>query len=382
MAFINKQDFYGTLTEKHTVLDCYEKLTSNYNNDLLFFNSKQSSKKARETTSIKLFPSYLSPTFKDYKAKIVPQKKITGYAIAIEQKTDLSLFLKTHYSKSFRSNIKRFVNRLELCFTISYKMFHGDMSKEDYLYHMNTLHDMLTKRFEQRNERNKTLDNWDFYLKTTYNLINAKKASIFAIYNNDEPIHICINHHFNDIFFVSIPSYNIDYSKFALGNISIYKLLEWSINNDYRMLDMAYGDLEYKRRWSNLIYNFNHHIIHKKSNLFSSIKASIETLIISIKNLLKKYNVDSYIKKIQTNRNKKKINCNTINYKIETISSFDKNDLAIVDLNKNNKQELRKLVFDALYTSKQHLSNITIYKNSTEDVFFVISDTIKQKITF
>lgn len=392
MSFINKQDFYNTLTEKNTVLDCYSKLLNNYKDDNkneIIFESNSEIIESTKATSIRLFPSYLTPLYKNINKLVVkkcPQKKINGYAVVINESKNIEELLKNEYSKSFRSNIKRLTKRLETCFNINYKIIYGNILKSEYDFLMHTLKQMLVARFNQRNETNDILENWDFYLETTFNLINSKKASIFIIYNEDKPIHICVNHHFENLFFVSIPSYDVDYSKFALGNISIYKLLEWALNNNYNLLDMAYGDLEYKRRWSNLIYSFNHHIIYSKGHTISAIKANIELFLIASKNVLKKYNIDVFAKKIKNlKRTKKKTSYNS-NYNIEPISKFDETNCTLINIDNEKQQKpvLRKLIFDALYIHKEHFNTINVYKSNTKDKdeFYLIGKNVKLQITF
>ena len=384
MQLIEKQEFYNTLTEKHIVLDSYQKLINNTVNKLFFESSLGDFNDLNDAVSINLFPSFFTPTFRlkeGVVVKTVPQKKINGYAIVIKEKTDVDSFLRTEYSKSFRSNIKRFVNRLETCFDIKYKMFYGEISDEDYRYYMSILKKMLINRFQQRDEKNNIIENWEFYYNSTLKMIHKKQASIFVIYDKEQPIHVCINHHFNNLFFVSIPSYDLNYSKFALGNISIYKLLEWALNNDYTMVDMAYGDLEYKRRWSNLIYSFNHHVIFSNRNFVNRVKASIEVNIIKSKNILKQYNIDEKIKRIKSYLRKS----DTFiipDFTIENDVSIDKNDFIMLKSLDNEDNFLKKLVFDFQFKTKAHSNDITIYKSKTLINYFVESKATNQKISF
>lgn len=85
---------------------------------------------------------------------------------------------------------------------------------------------------------------------------------------------------------MSIPSYDIDYAKFGLGNISVQKLLEWCIANDYKMLDMGFGAFDYKIKWCNDVYDFEHHIFHRKSSLVSSTLVFLITLKTKLINYL------------------------------------------------------------------------------------------------
>ena len=59
-----------------------------------------------------------------------------------------------------------------------------------------------------------------------------------------------------DTLFDAITVFDIDYSKFHLGSITIMKLIEWCIENEIKILDFSKGYFEYKRRWCTKIYDF------------------------------------------------------------------------------------------------------------------------------
>lgn len=373
MTAILHLDFYSTLTENNQVLPYYKSLSINNGIDI-FAEDNQFQNEISKTISVKLFPLYLFPNLHDVRGleiKKVPQKKIIGYAIDLKNIKTIDDFLTQEYSKSFRANIRRLKKRFEECFTVSYRMFYGKISKEKYNLYMSELHKMLTIRFDQRNESNDILENWDFYLDSTYNLINQKKASIFVIYENNIPVHICINHHFNNLLFVSIPSYDIDYSKFALGNISIYKLLEWAIENNYAVLDMAYGTLEYKRRWSNFTYDFEHHILYDKTVWLQRIGATVETKKIQFKNFLKRYNIDEHIKKLKNLKNRKNTTYIEIEYQLSETRNINVDRLTEINIYSFDLQNLKKIVFDFLYAEKLHIEKVKVFKTDSENQFII-----------
>jgi hypothetical protein len=385
MSFFNtikKEDFYIDITEKNQVPYGYKNLRFCHDNVEIYNNSIPFH--IKNVVSRRLFPLYLKPSFLtngNLLIKKVPENKIYGYAIVLKENQDIETFLKNEYRKSFRLNIKRFVNRFESCFNTSYKMFYGDISKEDYSSLMNNLNKMLINRFNQRNDENKVLKNWKHYESTTYNLIKNKKASIFVIYNNAVPVHICINHHYDKILFISIPSFDIDYSKFALGNISIYKLLEWSINNQYKMLDMAYGDLEYKRRWSTLIYPFEHHVFYN-NKLIQKCLAQFEITVIRFKNYLKSKNVDEKARQLKSKHFKTKNNFKEVTYNSEPfiLSNIHYKKIDF-QLENNELGFLKKAVFEFLYKHKTHIDQIEVFEINDSSSFIITNKKNTEKIT-
>lgn len=377
-----KEDFYIDLTEKNQILEYYKSLHLNTQNTCFYSSVNEAPFNLKKAVSIRLFPNYFEPVFNnniDVSITKVPQKKINGYAVVLKQDQTFDTFFNAAFSKSFRANIKRFVTRFETCFTANYKLFHGDISEENYSFLMDALYGMLTNRFNQRNDENKILNNWAYYKETTYSLILSKKASLFVIYHNDIPVHICINHHFNNILFVSIPSYDIDYAKFALGNISIYKLLEWSVTNNYSLLDMAYGDLEYKRRWSTLIYPFEHHILYKNT-LSHKLEAFIETNIIKFKNYLKSKNIDDLAKSIKKKLRKSNDDFKELTFTLEDTTGMDLNAYQKIDINNSEITFLKKPIFEFLYTQKIHIESIHVFEIEKSKSYIIYANNIMQKL--
>ena len=75
---------------------------------------------------------------------------------------------------------------------------------------------------------------WDDNIKNLHALINQKKASLFVIYDGDRPISISLNRHINNsILFSETHSYDVEYSKYGLGHVDNYMLLNWCINNNF-----------------------------------------------------------------------------------------------------------------------------------------------------
>jgi len=208
--------------------------------------------------SVFFIPDYLKPSLSttNFSIKKVEQF-FKGYAIFLDGFDSADAYVK-HRFRSNAKGIRRRIKRLETCFQISYKTFYGDIKQEEYSFFMDCLEKMLVRRFEQRNDISQSLLRWDHYKQMYFSLINEKKASLFVVFDNENPIVVSLNHHFNDRLFSAISSYDIDYSKFSLGSVEIYKKLDWLLENDHKSYEMGMGDLSYKREWCNHIYKKNH----------------------------------------------------------------------------------------------------------------------------
>ena len=386
MRLLQYENFYVPFIESHYIAPYYKVLYFSLTDN--FFSSNKSDPiylQKVTCTSVRLFPKYLVPEFKNdtrIKIKKVRQDNVIGYAVNIKEEKNIEHFLRCKYAKKFRKSIYRSVNRFETCLKYSYRMIDHHIDFEEYSFLMDRLRCMLTFRFNERNEPNDVLHNWDYHYELTYNLIKKKRAFIFVIYHDNTPINISINHHFNAILFISISSFDYNFSKFSLGNIAIFKIIEWSIKNNYSFIDMGYGTLEYKRLWSNYTYGYENHIIYKKS-IIPTIIATMETLKIQLKNQLKQYGIDSKITRLKSKLRKEKKSLNTYYpyilepYQATVIAT--QNSLAI-DITSNTR--LVKPVMEYLFLQSVHISDISLYEITPKKEYLICGGKIAQKIIF
>ncbi|MCB0438195.1 MAG: GNAT family N-acetyltransferase, partial [Mangrovimonas sp.] len=162
------------------------------------------------------------------KLGLLKVRQYPGYLIQLNDFTDLNDYLSKTFSKSSNQKFKRYQQRLEQCFTIDYKVYHGAISKEAYEHVFNSFYRLLTKRFDDKQTVNNNLfdHEWNFYHDVVYQMILEKKASLYVIYSDQKPISVRLNYYSDEIIFDAITVFDIDYSKFHLGKISIMKVLE------------------------------------------------------------------------------------------------------------------------------------------------------------
>ncbi|WP_378173708.1 GNAT family N-acetyltransferase [Aquimarina sp. SS2-1] len=330
--------------------------------------------------SVFFIPDYLKPTTTTdfYTVKKVEQF-FKGYAIFLDGFTNADAYIK-HRFRSNAKGIRRRINRLESCFPISYKTYYGAIRKEEYNDLMDCLEKMLIRRFKQRNDVSQTLLRWDHYKQMYFSLINEKKASMFVAFNGDLPIIVSLNHHFQDRLFSAISSYDIDYSKFSLGSVEIYKKLDWLIENNHVSYEMGMGDLSYKREWCNHIYNFEHQIIFPKKSIIAVVKGNMEFLKVTLKEFIFKVVYVRY-KKYKANR-KKTTNTITEEFLVSPMEKvvYDK-ELVRIDYNANEYKALRKFVFDFVYTSTDNISNVQVFEISkSKKSYLIVGKSKMQKV--
>jgi hypothetical protein len=194
---------------------------------------------------------------------------------------------------------------------------------------------------------------------------------LYVIYNEDLPIDVSLNFHYNNLMFSYLSSYDLDYAKFSLGNIGIYKQVEWCIDNKIVLYDIGYGDYEYKRRWVNFVYDFETYYISNKNSLFlrffSSLHHAKAKLIHYL--ILKRVNYwfHDTVDRIKSIDKK---------YVPLEYDEFDSEELQydnrIIDINTEDSFFLRKPVYDHAYSHQEHINDLMVYKSLDTSNSYVI----------
>ncbi|MEL0456415.1 GNAT family N-acetyltransferase [Flavobacteriaceae bacterium SZ-1-7] len=385
MAILKKQDFYNTFHDKGLIPNCYESI--HFKNGVAFYEKKESGREKNSgfnCYAISLFPQYF--TFKlpkgKHRIKKITQKNLDGFAIDLNGYSTADHYLKENLKSQTRSPILRRIKRLELCFDMEHKLFFGNISEIDYRNIMALLKQMLETRFAQKNDTTEILGKWDKYLNETHNKILKKEASLFVTYASNQIIAISLNYHVNKVFIGHIFCYDISYSKFSLGNMMVYKSLEWCCENNYLIMDMGNGDLEYKQVWCNCIYNYDYHFIYNPKSVTGVMAAAYSIGFIKIKNYLKTLKIDELYRKIKTRNSKTE---NTVklfqSYQIEELNRdhFQRDESTPIEFTKIEFNHLKKPINDFLYLSKEHFNDLNVYQKGSK-TFLIMGKQSGQKI--
>lgn len=273
---LKKINFYKDFSEKGEVPLFYESIF-NQTNSQSVFNSKNVFNEISQKgiAVVHLIPPYfdlhLNGNF-----KAVDVKTHNGYLADFRDFDTFNSYLLEHFNSNGRKLLKRRLSRLEKCFNIEYKVYYGQtIEKDHYQFLFGEFKNMIEARFSQRGQKSNSLGNWSFYLESCFDKILHKEASLFVVYNNKKPIAISLNFLHQNIFTSAIDSYDIDFSKFGLGNILIMKKMEWCFENTFSIFNMGYGDLKYKADWCNSIYKFRTQVVFLKNNFLHRAVAQL-----------------------------------------------------------------------------------------------------------
>ena len=191
----------------------------------------------------------IAPFFNVSQADLIPSCGVfsrryrLGFAMDLKDYESPRTFLQNQLGKKIFKNLRQERNQLERKFNITFKVYYGDIDPDVYTLMLDKLKSFITRRFEGKTSKHLALKKWDFYKKSLRNEILARNASMFVLFDQDNPIAIAVNYHFRNIMFAAIISFDTQYSKYSLGKQMFYRQVEWCFENNYQLIDLGWGYL-------------------------------------------------------------------------------------------------------------------------------------------
>ncbi|RAJ16035.1 GNAT family N-acetyltransferase [Arenibacter echinorum] len=387
---LRRLNFFFEFFEKNSILPFYESLTNNINGQIIY-NENTEGLKAFENGLCVCVVNMIPPYF-DFKIdnrnklyRAFQVKYRTGFIMDLSQYANADEYLKSHLGSRHRKNILSKIKRLESCFDISYKTHYGAIDDLEYKFLFEEFERMIRDRFKQRGEEHVGLKRWNLYKENVYELILKARASLFVIYDGKKPISINLNYHFENILDSAITSYDIDYAKFGLGNIAVYKKMEWCFQNDYQRIDMRWGELYYKRLWSNAIEEYKCDVVYNNLFIAMPIAFMVARLIIFKKFLFQHKILPFNLSFRSRQKPSQNVESNSSpSFKIENLTELPfKDGLSLVSLEDKKFEFLRNPVYNFQYSNSEHSNNINIYRVNNDRMSYIIAGKSQlQKLVF
>jgi len=374
-----KYNFTFDFFQKRLINPFYECLVNLTNNkEVLNTSFKTTDRNSNAIHEVKFIPLFfgLNTDNLDIDYKVIKYKRIDNFLIDLKGYPSANEYLENVMTRKHRKQIRTKNRRLDTCFKISYRTYFGNISELDYNFLFDELQKLIERRFKQRDDKFFLSDKWDILIKETYPLILDKRASFFVIFDDDKPISISLNYHFENIMQSFISSYDIDYAKFGIGHITILKKIEWCLANNFRILDLMWGKVPHKELWCNSISKYEHHLIYLNNQILQIAYVKLLVILYKIKDssMLSKIS-KSYknIKKYFALGFSKSSTIKELNYKIVSILEKPlKDNLTKINMHSSDFEFLRKPVYDFQYLNSETSDNVHVFKENTNDNSYLI----------
>jgi len=337
-------------------------------------------------------PDYLNVKWhSNYKkTKIKKLNTYKGSMITLNNYSNLANYLKNNFSPKRRAQFRTYKKRLETSFNISYKVYYGAITKEEYDRLFAIFPKLIKKRFDLKGKNHHDLDVWDRYEENGFALINAKKACLFVIYEEDKPISIALNPVLGKVMYGYVRTFDADYSKFYLGFTDLFFQLEWCYQNQIEIYDLLKGTYDYKSKLTDRTYFFNKYLIYDTSSFVARFTAwyySFKTQgFYSLVKWLKKLHVDTAYHRYLLHKEQKKQEQQKakLSWEIEQNIVFDSLRIGRkVDWRAEDLAFLRRPIYDFLYSSKDGNHDLEVFELSDEKNAYAIKGKSSfQKINF
>ncbi|CAM4228458.1 GNAT family N-acetyltransferase [Zobellia roscoffensis] len=351
-------------------------LTKGMNYSLAPENSEDYKKKVFLIYDVPGYFNINSSTPSGSTLKIHKSKQYPGFGIELGQYNNFNEYMLSTFSKSSRYKLNKYKKRFEACFEVSYKMYSGEILKDEYDAVFDSFKKLLTKRFDDKQITNNNLDpkEWQFYYDVAYPLILENKASLFVIYDGSTPIGVTLNYHSENILFDAITVFDIDYAKFHLGSVTIMKLIEYCISEKIEFFDFSKGYFDYKTRWSNKTYDFEYHILYDSASFKAKTLAIGLKSFFDFKQKLRDKNVNERLHRLTYKLKNRKTETPTLEtqFKFEDISSESiPKGLTEIDLNLSENHKIKTLAFEFLYLNDECSINLKTLTDTTDQYYFI-----------
>lgn len=210
-----------------------------------------------------------------------------GMLIALYRYRDLDNYLDTQLSKRNRKNLRAKLNRLKRDYPISFATYHGHISPEVHAQLFDSFRKLLEERFKQKRMANRELDRWNFLEDTSLRMICRREASLFVVSSADKPIAMTLNFHVGSVIYSHMQAYDIAYSSYNLGDIAMFRQLEWCFDNQITAYDFLIGESYYKSKWADYPYRYAYRIYYREGDVPGMVAARFLQLFYRAKQFLR-----------------------------------------------------------------------------------------------
>lgn len=231
----------------------------------------------RRIAIVNCIPPYLESFTEAVKPglKSVDKYYRLGYLMDFSNFESPDQYLKNQFRSKKLKEFRRLARKLVTAHSVQFNSYFGNIDRQVYEDLMGCLRSMIEKRFGERAGRHSALQSWEEYRSTGFDMINRSKASLFVYYQGSEPVCIGLSYHRDRVMYAAITSFDQKFEKYGITTLLFIEKIKWCIEHSYKGLDLAWGDLPYKKQLVNEIYRYKTQIIYRESSFLNRAMAQI-----------------------------------------------------------------------------------------------------------
>jgi len=282
---IQRYNFHFDFFEKRFIPEYYKKISGIPPDYYQLSDSEKDIGSNKNIAIVNCIPPYLSVN----EANLIDSYSCysksyrTGFAMDLSKSSSAREYLRNQLGKKVFKNLRQDMQRLDRSYTIRFDIYHGQIDKVTYQFLLDKLEGFILDRFKGRTSKHTALNRWKEYTDTAFDQIIAKNASLFVLYEKDNPIAISLNYHYKNTLCSAIISFDRAFYKFSLGRQMFVKQIEWCYENGYRLIDMGWGSFDYKIKFSNAVFRYKTDVLYSKKSYLQKLMAFTISWLLFIK---------------------------------------------------------------------------------------------------
>ena len=303
-------------------------------------------------------------------------RTLEAYYVGLNNFKDIGHYLVEKVSAKRRSNLRKYLSRLELSFDIRYTVYYGAIDQQEYHRLFKCLREFLVKRFAEKREVNYEIPYLQEMEEMVYDLILREKASLYVIYHQNQPVSIRINMFYQNLAYYIISGYDVDYSAFRLGSIDMVKNIEWCLEKSFTKYDLLKGYPEFKGQWATHRYYNYDQLIWRQGNILQFGKKilmiSTGYLRYRFLELSRQFGIYHRLKKLKRNIYAMRFGTSFTNYQWAAAESNMTSDYSINVYEDPAHVNLRRPVNDFLFQYKERLEDVSVFAFKSQSNRYLI----------
>ncbi|HAQ21324.1 MAG TPA: hypothetical protein DCR40_19145 [Prolixibacteraceae bacterium] len=267
----NKELLYNIGFIKRTFAPIYYSTGGRYTNG----NFPLINKTIIENKPKSVFCIFDVPDYHDFKCKahfnVLQSKQYNGSFLQLLKYKSVDDFIEKTFRPKKRTEFKKFIRKLNVTITPEFKVIIGPETELKEIDNaLSALFNLIYLRFKGKGIYNRftEIENQNKLRTELEILIIQNKASIAYLKIASHYISVSVQYHQNDIVLYSIPSFDDSFSKYNLGHIHLYYLINYCFEKGFSKFDFSKGDGIYKSKWTTSEYNYFHYFLYPKNSFF------------------------------------------------------------------------------------------------------------------